>query len=192
MSRWIALAALLFAAGALAQPEAIVLVATPEIEDPNFGQSVVLVTHTPSGEMVGVVLNRPTRLRFVDVAPEFPHAAEYQGPVFEGGPVLKRVIVALFRTATPPSAAAFPVLPDIFLSMHPQNIAALLERPRPDVRFFAGFSGWAPGQLEAEIADGRWHVLPVSADLLFRDDTSTLWRELVARTRSRRAIYFLE
>lgn len=192
MSRWIAIAALLFATAALAEPDAIVIVARPGLADPNFSEAVVLVTHSPAGETIGVVLNRPTPLRFVDIAPEFPHAAQYRGPVYEGGPVLKRVIVALFRAAAPPGAPAFRVLPDIFLSMHPQNINALLERPQPRSRFFAGFSGWAPGQLESEIADARWHVLPVSEDLLFRDDTSGLWRELVDRARSRRAIYSFE
>ena len=188
MRRW-ALLALLFAGAALAQPDAVVLVAKPNLVDPNFAGAVVLVTHAPSGDTLGVVLNRPTRLRLADVAPEFPRAADYAGRLYDGGPVLQRVIVALFHADEQP-AAAFPVLADIFLSMHPDNIGALLRQPRARFRLFTGFSGWAPGQLESEIERDSWYLLPASEDLLFRDDTSSLWRELVDRAASRRTIYF--
>jgi putative transcriptional regulator len=191
MSRWAALAALFFAAAACAEPDAIVLVAKPELADPNFSGTVVLVTHTPTGDTVGVVLNRPTRLKLSDVAPEFPHAAAYRSRLYAGGPVLKAVIVALFRSPAPPAAPAFPVLDGAYLSMHPDNINSLLERPSASgFRLFAGFAGWAPGQLEAEMDRDSWYVVPVTDDLLFRQETSGMWRELIDRLRSRRAIYF--
>jgi putative transcriptional regulator len=192
MSRWAALAALFFALGAQAQPEAVVLVARPELTDPNFSGSVVLVTHAASGDTVGVVLNRPTRLKLSDMAPEFPRAAAYGGRLYDGGPVMQTVIVALFRAAAPPAAPAFRVLDDAYLSMHPDNINSLLGRPQARFRLFAGFSGWAPGQLESEIARDSWYVLPATEDVLFRDDTSGMWRELVERARRRRAIYFFK
>lgn len=192
MSRWIALAALLVASAALAEPDAIVLVARPELVDPNFSGSVVLVTHTPTGETIGVVLNRPSQVKLAEIAPEFPRASEYRKRIYYGGPVLTRVIVALFRADPHPAAPAFRVLPDIYLSMHPSNINAALEHPPRTLRFFAGFCGWAPGQLESEMIRENWYVLPASEDLLFRDDTSHLWRELVDRARSRRAIYSFE
>ena len=186
MSRWAALAALLVAVGAHAQTDAVVLVAKPDLVDSHFSGTVILVTHAPSGDVVGVVLNRPTRLRLADVAPEFPHAAAYAERLYDGGPVLQRVIVALFRADAPPGAPAFRVSDDAYLSMHPANITSLLERPQARFRLFAGFAGWAPGQLESEIARGSWYVLPASADLLFRRDTSGMWRELVDKAQSRR------
>ena len=193
MRRSAALLALFLAAAASAEPGAIVLVAKPELADPNFSRAVVLVTRTPTGDTVGVVLNRPTRLRLAEVAPEFPRAAAYRDRLYAGGPVLQAVIVALFRSPAPPSAPAFQVLDDAYLSMHPDNINSLLERsPRGGWRLFAGFSGWAPGQLEAEIASDRWYVVPATEDLLFRQETSGMWRELITRSRSRRAIYFPE
>ena len=165
----------------------MILVAKPGLADPNFSGSVVLVTHTPSGDTVGVVLNRPTRLRLADVAPEFPGAKAYSGRVYDGGPVLQKVIVALFRSKAPPGAPAFHIVNDAYLSMHPTNVSALLAHPDARFRFFAGFAGWAPGQLEAEIERGSWYVLPVTDDVLFRDDTSSLWRELVDKARSEHA-----
>ena len=192
MSRWAVLAAFFLAAGAWAQPNAILLVAKPELVDPNFSRTVVLVTHTSTGDTVGVVLNRPTRLKLSEVAPEFPRAAAYRDPLYAGGPVMRNVIVALFRSPAPPPAPAFRVLDDAYLSMHPDNINALLEQPGRPFRLFTGFSGWAPGQLEAEIDGESWYVVPVTEDLLFRRETSGTWRELIDRLRSRRAIYFLQ
>ena len=187
MKRGAALAMLFVLCSAHAQPQAVVLVAKPQVVDPNFRESVVLVTHTPTGESVGVVLNRPTRLRLADVAPSFRGAGGYREPLYRGGPALRSVIVALFRSPSPPTASAFQVLDDAYLSLHPLIIEALLGRPEGRFRLFAGFSGWAAGQLESEIERDDWYVLPASEDLLFRNDTSGMWRELVEKARSRRA-----
>ena len=187
MSRWAAAAALFFSFAAWAQPAAVVLVAKPELADPNFSESVVLVTHAPGGETLGVILNRPTDVRLADLAPRLPRAASHAEPLYRGGPVMSGVVVALFESRKKPAGPAFRVLEGAYLSMHPANLEALLARPGGRFRLFAGFSGWAPGQLEAEIARGGWYVLPASEDVLFRKDTSDLWRELLERARSRRA-----
>ena len=52
-----------------------------------------------------------------------------------------------------------------------------------DLRIYAGYAGWAPGQLRREVADGAWHVLPMDAEALFEDDTARLYPRLIARTR---------
>ena len=189
LARWTACAALLLAGTALAQPAAVVLVARPELADPNFRETVVLVAHTPRGDTVGVVLNRPMAERLSDVAPDFPRADAYAANLYRGGPVLPRMIVALFHSATPPGATAFRVLPGVYLSLDPKIVDALLEKREGDYRLFAGFSGWAPGQLEAEMAHESWHALPATEELLFRADTSGLWRELIEKSRSRRTLY---
>jgi putative transcriptional regulator len=175
--RWLILALLLPALCAAQDPPAnsLLLVATPELTDPNFRETVVLVTQTPDWSTVGVILNRPTPAK---------HEATGQ-LLYEGGPVMQRVTLALFRSETPPQAAAFRVLPDIYLSMHPENVEKLAPRSAA-YRLFAGFSGWAPGQLRSEIERGGWQLLPASEELLFRSDTASLWRELSDRARSKK------
>ena len=74
-------------------------------------------------------------------------------------------------------APAFHVLPDVYLSMHPQNVDNVAENRR----LFAGFAGWAPGQLESELAREGWYVLPASEEIVFRKDTRGLWEELVRK-----------
>jgi putative transcriptional regulator len=140
--------------------------------DPNFRQTVVLVTQTPDASTVGVILNRPTSVRH-----------ELSGePVYSGGPVMTRALVALFRSASAPREPSFHVLQGIYLSMHP----AILERLSAPYRIYAGFAGWMPGQLESEIRRDGWYVLPANEELLFRKDTSGMWDELVERASGRR------
>jgi len=174
VSRLLALlAALLLAAGAGAQQElpanGLLLVAKPELQDSNFGRSVVLVTQTPDFHTVGVILNRRTR-------------DEHRGqPLWFGGPVMPRLVVAVFRATEPPAAPAFHVLKNLYLSMHPENVEALLGRKETGYRLYAGFAGWLPRQLQGEFGRDGWYVLPAEEDIVFRENTEGLWEELVAR-----------
>jgi putative transcriptional regulator len=155
-------------------PNAVLLVARPELRDPNFARSVVLATRAGEGHTVGVILNRPTTLRYRD------------RPLAFGGPVLPESRIALFATDTPPEAAAFHVLPRVYLSMHPQVVGALAAQPDARLRLYGGFAAWVPGQLEREIDEQAWYVLPAEEPLLFRESTEGLWEELVARAQGAR------
>jgi putative transcriptional regulator len=157
---------------------AILLVAKPDLLDPNFRETVVLVTQTEDASTVGVILNRPTARRH-----------EQSGDALSfGGPVMREVMVALFRAERAPRAAAFHVLKDVYLTMHPDNIDALLAQHAGNYRLFMGFSGWAPGQLQSEMARDGWYVLPANAEIAFRKNTSGMWEELVRKARGRVAL----
>jgi putative transcriptional regulator len=168
-----ALALLLACAGAMAQQgepaNGVLLIAKPELDDPNFGRSVVLVTQSRDGHTLGVIVNKPT-------------PARHQGrPLWFGGPVMIRSVVALFASDAAPAAAAFHVLKNVYLSMHPQNLEALLAERGARFRLYAGFAAWAPGQLKSEFGRDAWHVLPADEALVFREDMSGLWEELLAK-----------
>ena len=157
-------------------PNGVLLVAKPSLVDPNFTQTVVLVTQTPDASTVGVVLNRPSEQRHEKTGDR----------IYEGGPVMRQVRLALFDTERAPEAPAFHVFPKIYLSMHPANVDALPSRRGQRLRFFTGFAGWAPGQLERELQLDAWYVLPVTEAVLFRADTRGLWKELIERARGSR------
>jgi putative transcriptional regulator len=151
------------------RPNGLLLVAKPGLEDPNFRRSVVLVTQTPDYRTVGVILNRPTR-------------AMHRGkPLWFGGPVMPRLVVSVFRAQTPPKASAYHVLKNLYLSLHPDNVEVLVAGRDANYRLYAGFSGWAPRQLESELGREGWFVLPADEAIVFRKDTEGLWEELVAR-----------
>jgi putative transcriptional regulator len=177
--RWLALVFFLTtAAQAQHAPNSLLLVAKPGMSDPNFSETVVLVSQTPEGSTVGVILNRPTPRKH----PQSGAALGF------GGPVMREVLVALYRAERQPEAAAFHVLKGVYLTMHPINIEALLAQPGESYRLFVGFSGWAPGQLESELARDDWFVLPANAELVFRSDARGMWEELVRKARGRVAM----
>jgi len=159
-------------------PNGVLLVARPDLVDPNFRETVVLVTQSADASTVGVILNRPT-----------PRKHEKTGePLHFGGPVMREALVALYHAGSAPEDAAFRVLPDVYLTMHPKSIDRLVAQGGGRYRLYAGFSGWAPGQLQSELAAGGWYVLPATADVLFRKDTKGLWEELVRKARGRVAM----
>ena len=177
-------AALAFAGASVAQQNdpanGLFLIAKPGLIDPNFRQTVVLVTQTEDYSTVGVIINRPTDLKLEGAA-----ATRYQDALFSGGPVMREVIVALFRSESKPEAPAFHVLKDLYLSMHPQNLQALLEGNGRRYRLYAGFSGWAPRQLESEMMRDGWYILPADVETVFRKDVTGIWQELVQRAEKR-------
>ena len=199
MARWPALLLALLAPlpGLAQQPfqgGGILLVAKPGLQDPRFGGSVVLVTRTPDLQTVGVILNRPLPTRLSQLVTEPELARNYSGPVFFGGPVMARTLVALFRSGSEPPAPAFRISSGVYLSLHPGNVERLLKGEGPgypaEYRIYAGFSAWAPNQLENEIEGDSWYVLPASEALLFRADTEGMWEELLERARGKRAALY--
>ena len=177
---------LLVAGGVFAQPNGILLVARPGMPDPNFSETVVLVTWTEDQSTVGVVLNRPSVQRLVDIAPNWPGAADFKQQIYAGGPVMRQVLVAVFESENEPKARAFRALPHVYISMHPGNLEPLIARPPARMRLFAGFSGWAPQQLESEVDRGTWFMLRATEDVIFRKDTAGMWRELVEKAQGSR------
>jgi len=161
------------------------LIAKPTLLDPNFTKTVILVTQTEDASTVGVIINRPSILKLSDLlSRDFP-VQNYRDVVYFGGPVLRQAIVAVYRSETVPAAAAFHVLKNIYLTMHGDNLKRLLATPGAQYRLYAGFSGWAPNQLESEFVRDGWYVLPADEAMLFRKSADGLWEELVERAARR-------
>lgn len=181
-------AALLF--GLLAAPAAaqqnlpangLFLVAKPALQDPNFARTVVLVSQTEDGGTVGVIVNRPTTLKLSDFLSKEFDTSNYRDPIYFGGPVMRQALVVMFRSETVPAAAAFHVLKGVYMTMHPDNIEGLLANPAARYRVYAGFSGWAPRQLQSELMRDGWYFLPADEATVFRESADGLWEELVER-----------
>jgi putative transcriptional regulator len=168
------------------QPNGALLVARPGLVDPNFRQTVVLVTQRPDGSTVGVILNRPTTLDIAPLLPDLP-ADKYRDALYFGGPVLRQTVVAVFESKTPPETSAFHVLQSVYMGMREELLRKLLEDEGARYRLYVGFSGWSPGQLEAEFEREGWYLLPADPGIVFRADTRDLWEELVTRATSPRA-----
>ena len=164
-------------------PNGVFLVATPALVDPNFRRSVVLVTQAPDGSTVGFIVNRPGRRSLAQILPDNEALKRFTEPLYQGGPVEAAGLFAVFRAKENPQGA-LRVLDDVSFAIDPATVELLLHAPPGRVRFFNGYSGWAPGQLAAEIERGGWYELIADADTLFHKDMDTLWEELIRRVRS--------
>lgn len=165
------------------------LVATPLLNDPNFGRTVVLVVeHEPTGTL-GVVLNRPTEVQVSDVLEPWGELTSGPQVMFQGGPVALDSALAVGgmlaqgddeplgwrRIATDRVSG----LGLVDLDAPPQVLAGEIG----SLRIFAGYAGWGAGQLEGEIEDGSWYVVEAERGDPFTDIPERLWRDVLRRQR---------
>jgi putative transcriptional regulator len=155
------------------------LVASPALLDPNFRRAVVLVTeHGEEGSM-GLVLTRRTPAEVADAAPPLESLVEEGARVFVGGPVEPAAVVVLAEFEDPADAAAV-VFEDV--GFVPADVATGDEAPAiRRARVFAGYAGWGPGQLEAELEEPSWIVEPAVREDVFADDPEQLWSRVLRR-----------
>jgi len=156
------------------------LVASPLLLDPNFLHTVVLmVEHSEAGAM-GVVLNRPIPVFVAQICEE--GGMEYNGPpeapAFYGGPVEPGRGTLLVRGGLPGNGDTVLDFTD-FVSYRRDLLELLAKDPESSYRLFLGYSGWGPGQLEAELRQQAWIRASLEPDLLFVDDATTLWKKVI-------------
>jgi putative transcriptional regulator len=159
------------------------LVATPNLGDPNFERTVVLMLEHGEEGALGVVLNRPSELDVAEPLPEWASAAAHPSVVFIGGPVAPSAAVCLARLGRhggaqgwQPLLAGTPV-GTLDLDADPDEAIPRLE----EIRIFAGYAGWGPGQLEREIADGGWFVVDADPADPLSPAPEQLWSAVLRR-----------
>jgi putative transcriptional regulator len=155
----------------------ILITAQAQVRDPSFGDSVVLVLNNLGPAPVGVVINRPTALTVAHLFPDLKQLAQLPDRVYFGGPVEFGSVWFLFRAAKPPEHAAARACEGVYLSASRELLLRLLARDRPTdgLRIFAGHAGWAPGQLENEIARGDWKLARAEAPAIFSGKSERPW-----------------
>jgi len=155
------------------------LIASATLLDPNFQRTVVLVAeHSDEGAM-GVVLNRPSPVVAADAVPILAGLLGDGDLVHVGGPVQPGAVVALAEYEEPELAVALAFGDVGFLSAD-ADTEALADTLRR-VRVYAGYAGWSPGQLEAELEEEAWIVEPAAADDVFTGDADGLWPAVLTR-----------
>jgi putative transcriptional regulator len=161
------------------------LVANPLLPDPNFDRTVVLLLAYGSDGALGLVLNRPSETSLAGPLPRWEPLAASPAVVFVGGPVQHQAVICLARAlgrASPdvsPDAwtAVIPEVGTVDLDLDPAELQTAFSQ----VRVFAGYAGWSPGQLEAEVAATAWWILDPAADDPFCNEPETLWKRVLRR-----------
>lgn len=165
------------------------LVASPALADGNFDRSVVLVLDHDEDGALGVVINRPTEVNVAAVLPVWQPLASEPGVLFQGGPVALDSALAL--ALVPGDGDDEPLgwrrvverIGLVDLDTPPEVLAAEISR----LRVFAGYSGWGSGQLEDELAQGAWFVVPArlgpewDGGDPFSASPEDLWRTVLRR-----------
>lgn len=164
------------------------LVASPSLDDPNFTQTVLLILEHGQGGTIGLILNRPTNVLLAEVLRDLPMLKQSNHRLFGGGPVGQTQLVLLFRLKQRVPDARH-IVDEIYLGT-PTVLERVIASPKPHEAFrgFAGFSGWAPGQLEHEMRQGAWVVLSSSAVDIFSKDPENLWRDSMSILQAPRTI----
>ena len=155
------------------------LVATPALFDPNFRRTVVLIgEHGDEGAM-GLVLNRPSEVTVGEAVPPLATMAGSDARVYVGGPVQPEAVLVLAEFADPSAAATMVVGAVGFASSEGEleDMADVVRR----ARVFAGYSGWGPGQLEAELEEDSWLVEPAEGVDLFPEPDDDLFGSVLRR-----------
>ncbi len=155
------------------------LVAAPDLLDPNFHRAVVLVgEHGEEGAM-GVVLNRRSEVTVGEAVPTLAELVDEDELVHVGGPVQTQAIVVLAEFDEPEHAGVLVFGTVGFLPGEIADADELGELAR--ARVFAGYAGWGPGQLESELAESTWIVEPAQPEDVFTLDPEALWSVVLRR-----------
>jgi len=168
------------------------LVAAPRLVDPNFSRRVVLVLDHGDHGTLGVVLDRPGGVGVGELMPRWDALATAPSELFTGGPVARNALIGLARMASRDAVAAG-------ATTRPTGWRLLVDGERPvgtidlgaepsqwagatvGVRLFSGYAGWDAAQLEAEIVEGSWYVLPAEERDPLSADPESLWRRVLRR-----------
>ena len=159
------------------------LVAMPQLMDPNFHRTVVLVVHHDENGTFGVVLNRQTEIS----APSLCATLEIEwngGPdesIDWGGPVQPDTGWVLFddRSVAEPSEEVKQLGDGVCFAGSLEVLKRVARRPPSDLRLLLGYAGWGPGQLEGELTEGAWLVAPIARDVVFQVEPDEMWAHVL-------------
>ncbi len=157
------------------------LVAAPSLEDPNFARTVVIVGEHNEDGALGVVLNRPSETEVLEAVPDLADLVDDGEIVHVGGPVQTSAVLVLAEFAEPEAAQQLVVGDVGFLAVDEEEEEDVVATALHRARVFAGYAGWGPGQLEAELAREDWIVVDAVGEDIFCDDPDTLWSRVLER-----------
>jgi putative transcriptional regulator len=161
------------------------LVATPLLGDPHFSRTVVYLLEHDGGGTVGVVSNRPSHTPVGQVLPDWHDAVSGPAVVFGGGPVQPDGALCLGQldgaTTGDVGDGRYREVVDGVATVDLDGDVTVIAPNARRLRVFAGHAGWAPGQLDAELAEGAWWVLRGGPEDLFSAEPAGMWQQVLRR-----------
>lgn len=160
-----------------------ILVASRDLGDPNFAETVILLVHYDHQGVIGMMLNRRTEVPISRVLKEIKGAKDISDPVYLGGPVEIPSVFGLLRAKDKVEEAEHVFGGVYWISAKAPLEKAISSRPVPGVfHVYLGYAGWSPEQLRAEVRVGAWFIFPADEKTVFNANPGSLWREMIKRT----------
>ncbi|MFQ5736473.1 MAG: YqgE/AlgH family protein [Thermodesulfobacteriota bacterium] len=157
------------------------LVANEHMRDPSFSGTVILLIDYGWKGAVGVVVNRPTDVTLSAALPGVKGIGRTREKVWYGGPVGANRMVMLIRSAKALEGSTR-LFADVYASSNRGLVEGFLDgSAKGEFRFYVGYAGWAPQQLEIEVLQGGWYVMDAAPEEVFSKDPSRVWQELIRR-----------
>ena len=158
----------------------VLLLAMPQVLDPFFHRSVVLLLHHEDEGSFGFIVNRPTGIKVGEILKGMDVGWEggEEAVAYFGGPVQPQLGTVLFTPVLEeggPEDTATEIVPGLALTQHIGDLSRLAEAPPDQFRLLLGYAGWGEGQLMEEILRNDWLTAPVSRDLIFAPDPERVW-----------------
>ncbi len=158
------------------------LVASRQIRDPRFAETVILLIQHDSNGTVGLIVNRPTDARLSDFFPEIKEQQGREHFAYIGGPVGMNQILLLIRQPYRSEDSKL-VFDDVYVGLSKAVLERLVMKPDEKVKFraYAGYAGWVFGQLENEVMRGDWRVVQADAETIFSKSAPEIWPDLIRK-----------
>jgi putative transcriptional regulator len=158
----------------------VLLMAMPQVLDPFFHRSVVLLLHHEDEGSFGLIVNRPTGIKVSEILQgmDVGWRGREEAVAYFGGPVQPQLGTVLFAPVlvdAGPDDTATEVVPGVALTQHIGDLSRLAEAPPDRFRLLLGYAGWGEGQLMQEILRNDWLTAPVAGDLIFAPDSEQVW-----------------
>lgn len=158
------------------------LVASRKLGDPRFQETVVLLISYGRNGSMGLIINRPVKMSLSDVFPDSAIFKKRNDTVYFGGPVEVNRLLFLVRSPGKPEEAVH-VFSSVYVSSNRDMLDRMIDKRKEGehVRVYAGYAGWAAGQLDHEVRRGDWHVIQADAGTIFDKKSEKIWPELIRR-----------
>lgn len=162
------------------------LLATDKVRDKDFAHTVILITEHNWHGTTGIIINMPSKKAPSEVLPYIKGIGDVDDVVWFGGPVDNAQITMLIRSKEAPDYSVH-LFADVYASSSADTLSAMLAGEEAGrFRLYAGYTGWAPRQLEIEVAQGGWYVMDAwSADIFEDAGADEVWARLVGRVHGR-------
>ncbi|CAN5902444.1 YqgE/AlgH family protein [soil metagenome] len=156
------------------------LIAEPFLHDDYFRRAVVLIAEHNEKGTVGFILNKPLEITVQNAIPEFP---EYEKLSYFGGPV-QRDQLYFIHTIGDKIDGSFSIGNGLYWLGDFEKVKNLIEKKEisdDQIRFFIGYAGWEPGQLDKELKSKSWFVSKPDKEIIFNVDSSEMWTAAVKK-----------